>query len=385
MSWVFIILFLIYVICILLLRKGIKDLPLFEEKPALPSIGFSIIVPFRNEEKQLPQLLKSFQEQQYPTSHYELLLVDDQSTDHSATIVQQFIQAHPPIKIRLISNNRQTNSPKKDALQIAIHQAHHNWIVTTDADCITPPYWLETLSTFIQKHQPAMVVGPIMLGVAPIKNHFLSQFEVLDILSLQGVTMGAFGLGKPLMNNGAHLAFTQEGFKAVQGYKGNDHLASGDDHFLLEKFLKWQPNKVQYLKAQQAIITTAPQNSWTQLFGQRKRWAAKASAFNNPLTKLLALLIFLTNLQLIGLVLYTFIQIVLSGDFPNYLHFLLPISAGKIVVDILFFNTANTFFNKRLHLLWQIVCGLFYPWFTTTVAIASFFGNYTWKERRFKR
>jgi len=357
----------------------------FEDKEYPPDIQFSVIVPFRNEERALPQLLQSFKAQSYPTSHYEILLVDDASIDSSTAIIAQFIQEHPDYNIRLISSDRHTASPKKDAIQTAIHQAHYNWIVTTDADCITPSYWLETLNTFIQKHHPEMVVGPVIPDTSKIRNSFLSQFELLDILSLQGVTMGAFGISKPLMNNGANLAFTKKGFDEVQGYEGNTHLASGDDHFVLEKFLDWSPKKVRYLKTRQAIITTAPETSWRALFNQRKRWAAKAGAFKNPFTKLLALVVFLTNLLLIVITIYGIVQMMLQRNLVYYFSVLLGFWIIKIGIDALFFRSINTFFKKQISFRWQILCGLFYPWFTTAVATASFFGNYTWKGRHFKR
>jgi len=385
MSWVFFIFLSTYVTCILLLKKGVQSLTFFKEKADRPEIQFSVIIPFRNEERSLPQLLQSFKELSYPSSHYEIFLVDDASTDASVMIITQFIADHPNHNIQLIPNHRHTGSPKKDAIQTAIYQARNNWIVTTDADCIIPSRWLDTLNAFIQKYQPEMVVGPIVIDASKTSDPFLSHFELLDVMSLQGTTMGAFGLGKPLMNNGANLAFTQKGFKEVQGYKGNDHLASGDDHFLLEKFCKWQPDKVCYLKTSQVIITTTSQTSWKALFNQRKRWAAKTSAFKNPLTKLLALIIFLTNFMLITVTIYSIFQMIWKVDLIYYPGLLFSIWAIKMGTDALFFNSINRFFKKRIPLQWQIICGLYYPWFTTTVALASFFGNYTWKGRHFKR
>ena len=118
---------------------------------------FTVIIPFRNEEKALPSLLKSIQALKYPHELFEILFVDDASEDDSVNIIKQGLDTkssnenftRPDVKI--IDNNRKTGSPKKDAINAAIAIANFDWIITTDADCSLPKNWLLTFDAFIQK------------------------------------------------------------------------------------------------------------------------------------------------------------------------------------------------------------------------------------------
>jgi hypothetical protein len=60
------------------------------------------------------------------------------------------------------------------------------------------------------------------------------HFQQLDLVSLQGATIGSFGIGKGFMCNGANLAYKKSLFQELNGFR-NDTIASGDDVFLLQK------------------------------------------------------------------------------------------------------------------------------------------------------
>ena len=95
---------------------------------------FSIIVPFRNEVENLEELLQSISTLNYPKELFEILLVNDDSIDDSVNLIKNFIPENDRLNIKILTNNRRTNSPKKDAIQTAILQANFDWIITTDAD-----------------------------------------------------------------------------------------------------------------------------------------------------------------------------------------------------------------------------------------------------------
>lgn len=67
-------------------------------------IYLSIIIPIQNEEKFIIDTLKSLIDQDYPDARFELLVVDGMSTDSTRHLVQNFINGHPDIKIRLLDN-----------------------------------------------------------------------------------------------------------------------------------------------------------------------------------------------------------------------------------------------------------------------------------------
>src|SRR5690606_31135182 len=97
--------------------------------------------PFRNEAEKLPTLLQSISELNYPKELFEIIFVDDESDDESNAQLMGFL-ANSRTDIKIISNIRKTNSPKKDAITSAIDIAKYDWILTTDADCVLPKFWL---------------------------------------------------------------------------------------------------------------------------------------------------------------------------------------------------------------------------------------------------
>lgn len=348
---------------------------------------FSIVIPFRNEAENLPVLLKSIETLNYPKHLFEIIFVDDDSEDDSVEIIQIALKIKPingvyternrsdQSNIQIIINKRKTNSPKKDAITSAIEKAKYAWIITTDADCQLPQFWLDSFDEYIQKSNAVCIAAPVTYNT---DNSFLNRFQILDILSLQGATIGGFGLQKPFLCNGANLAYKKSIFIEVKGFEGNTNIASGDDIFLLEKINKTHPNQLHYLKCEQAIVTTLSQPTWRLLIGQRMRWAAKTSAYNNWFGKLTGLVVMLMNaLLLIGLTL----SIIGVLNF-KILFYILVI---KINIDFFLIYKSASFFNQKPILKSYIFGVLIYPFFSVYVACISSFSGYKWKGRHFKK
>ena len=196
----------IYVVFISQLIFGFDKVKLFERTNEIPKTTFSIIVPFRNEEKNIGKLLQSISKLNYPTELFEIIMIDDFSEDASVRIYIKWRLENGLIHSTLLENLRLSNSPKKDAISRAIPIVKNEWIITTDADCMVNKNWLTTLDNYIQKNAPQMVVGAV---VYKTKNNWFHHFQQLDLLSLQGTTIASFGIGKPFMCNGANFAYTK--------------------------------------------------------------------------------------------------------------------------------------------------------------------------------
>lgn len=110
----------LYVALIFALWAGWLKIPVFELKKNTAEIKFSIVIPFRNEAENLPGLLRSINKLNYPSSHFELILINDASEDASLKICFDFKKAFPDRQIRIADNLRISNSPKKDAISLAI-------------------------------------------------------------------------------------------------------------------------------------------------------------------------------------------------------------------------------------------------------------------------
>ncbi len=355
---------------------GFDKIKNFSLKDIPSKTKFTIIIPFRNEAKNLPNLLKSIHDLEYPKHLYEIILVDDVSNDDSVEIINTFSQSeNPQVNIKIIKNQRLTNSPKKDAITSAIKQSKYEWIITTDADCTLPKYWLDTFNEFIQKNNPKCIVAPVTYHST---NSFLKRFQLLDILSLQGATIGAFGINKPFMCNGANFAYKKALFKELNGFKGNTNIASGDDIFFLEKVLKAYPKNLHYLKSPQAVVITKPEQSWRKLIEQRLRWASKTSAYNNWFGKLTGLIVLLINAMIIILSMFSILGIF------NFKH-LAYVLVIKFSIDVLLIFKTARFFNQSEALLNYPIAFMVYPFFSVYIAFLSIFKNYKWKGRTFKK
>ena len=184
MSYIISIVFIaVYAIWILFLVYGFFKIKTFKVLEKTDSTtGFSIIIPFRNEAKNLPALLKSIAKLKYPKNLLEVILVDDFSTDASVLIYNKWRMQNGKIPTTLLENLRLSASPKKDAIARAIPITTKNWIITTDADCIVPKNWLQTLDGFIAQTNAEMVAGSILYAVKNKKSISFS-FKKLSFLS----------------------------------------------------------------------------------------------------------------------------------------------------------------------------------------------------------
>lgn len=381
MIWVFLILFVTYFFSMMALVYGFKKVRVFSstemadrsEEIAVKTC-FSVVIPFRNEADNLPELLKSIERLNYPAHSFEIIFVNDASEDNSEAIVSEAIEKSG-FSLKLIQNKRISNSPKKDAISEAIKRASFEWIITTDADCKMPENWLKTLDLFIHINNPVMVCGPVKYES---NGSFIENYQQLDGLSLQTVTVGSFGFKNPILSNGANLAYTKDAFLKVYGFSGNNHIASGDDIFLLEKMKKEFPGRVQFLKSEEAIVSTKTQKNWKTVLNQRIRWASKTSQQKSTGSLFLGMLIFLVNISILAL---PFFIIFNSDNWAYYMLFII----FKIITDYIFVRQAALFFDIKIS-LWKFPLQTFvYAAIVFIVVLGSFRGNYLWKDRVFEK
>jgi len=365
---------LMYLILIGRFAFGFDNVKSFEPENSPSKTAFTIVIPFRNEAENLPSLLQSIAELQYPKHLYEIVLVDDESEDNSVDLIMSF-QSNTQVDISVINNERKTNSPKKDAITKAISISKHEWIVTTDADCLLPERWLASFDAFIQKTNVKCIVAPVTYR---IKNNFLQQFQLMNVLSLQGATIGGFGIGRPFLCNGANLAYKKDLFLELNGFTGNTNIASGDDVFLLEKAVKSYKKDVNYLKCEQAIVITKPELSWDDLISQNIRWAGKTRAYSNWFGKLTGFIVLLMNGLIVTTLLLSILQLF---SFKSFVYILVI----KFFIDFLLVYKTIIFFKQKDHLKNFYTSFLLYPFFSVYIAFISVFRGYKWKGRTHKK
>jgi len=391
------------VILIAALLIGWRKIPEFKIRNTEPEIRFSVVIPFRNEAENLPGLLNSLSELNYPTLKLEIFLVDDASEDASVQICSAFISSHPEIQINLLENRRFSNSPKKDAISTAIKNAGFEYIITTDADCEIPENWLQAYNEIILETGAKLVAGPVKIAESlskstkagePLSSHikmsdsspnlntnqgkrwfkYFQAFQEMDFMSLQAAGAGGFGLGKAFMCNGANLCYEKAAFLNADGFSGNDNISSGDDVFLLQKFTE-KKLPVYFLKCAEAIVITKPPQDLTTLISQRIRWAAKTPAYKSSFAKFVGLSVLFMNFSLVIGACLTLFSI-----FPY--EPLLFAFFFKFNLDFAFLYHSAEFFDRKDVLRNYFWSSLIYPVFSSYVAILSLFSGYEWKGRK---
>lgn len=354
---------------------GINKSVIVKNKNAVPKNKFSIIIPFRNEAHNLPNLLKSLSALDYPSELFEILLVNDDSKDNFKPILEEFSKQHQPLNLRLLQNVRKTNSPKKDALNTAINVSNFEWIVTTDADCLVSKLWLQFFNQCVEDEKPVFISAPVKFGT---QNSWLFHFQNLNFISLMGSTIGGSGIDKPFICNGANLCYRKAAFLELNGFENNTNIASGDDIFLMEKMLKAFPKKVKFLKSDENIVETKSENTCKLFINQQIRWASKSASYTSLFAKFVGIVVFLENLLVLILGISAFL-------FAEIWAYFMLIFTLKIIVDFILIAQTSIFLKNTKSLKHYLPVSLIYPFFIVFTGCLSTFKNYDWKGRSFKK
>ncbi len=362
-------LLIIYSILILFYRAGWQELNPFSQIDHEPSTKISVIIPARNEEENIRKLLSSLEKQTYPSHLFEVIVVDDHSTDNTAAVVSGYTFVK---FLRLEVDN--INSYKKKAIETGIAAASGDLIVTTDADCIVPGNWLKTIATFKEKTNAVFIAAPV---VFENEATLLQTFQTLDFLVLQGITAASVQKRFHNMCNGANLAYERKAFFEVNGFTGIDHIASGDDMLLMQKIAQLFPGKVSYLLSKDAIVTTQAAKTWKEFFSQRIRWASKATNYNDIKIFSTLFLVYFFNCALLALF--------ISGFWMHFLWLgLIGVLLFKIIIELTFIYPVAKFYNKQKLIKWFPFFQPLHIVYTVIAGWLGVFGSFEWKGRRVK-
>ena len=378
LDWAVAILTIMYAVILMAYRYWFGKMRVFQfnqidhVRPEQSNTQFTVIIPARNEAANIKACVESILNQDYPTDAFEIIVIDDFSEDDTAFIVQALSQQYAQVRLLKLADHckeGETLAYKKKAIEIAVAQAKGDWILTTDADCIVPTRWLLLYNAYIQANQPCFVAAPVMfIKTAGI----LNQFQLLDFLALQGITAAAVGAGKHSMSNGANLGFEKAAFIAVGGYQGVDHIASGDDMFLMHKMKQTLHKPVGYLFHPDAIVLTAAMDTWNGFIMQRIRWASKARYYDDRSITMVLTLVYFFNLSFVCLAFMgSWSTLLIALAFKTFfeLFFLDPVAKFfKLQPELKYFV-----FYQPIHIAYNIAAGLF-----------GQLKTYSWKGRKVK-
>jgi len=372
-----------YIAIVLLLVYGIlfqyysswwSAFPEYKTMQQAPSIKISVIVPARNEEANIAACLQSICAQDYPAALFQIIVVDDHSTDKTYEIASNFTSGGIQIICTRPLPATVHTAPKKRAIEAGIAMASGELIVTTDADCIAGKDWLKTIAAHHQQAKDVFIAAPVKIKDG---KSILSKFQALDFLTMQGITAAAVYKRVHRMCNGANLAYEKRVFYEVNGFDGIDAIASGDDMLLMHKVAEKYPGQYGFIKSAAAIVTTLPAVSWKAFLQQRIRWASKATHYKQRGIFMVLLLVYLTNLLIFCFLLMAFFQ-----KFALVLFLLLCVV--KFFMELFFVKDVAAFFKQQHLVPWLLILQ---PLHIIYIVVSGLFGQFTsyeWKGRKLK-
>jgi glycosyltransferase involved in cell wall biosynthesis len=353
MYWLPVILILPYLILILRNYRSLLKIKTFSLSVE-PQAFVSVVIACRNEEKNLPSVMNSIEVQNYPKNLYEVIIVDDNSTDKTAKIASKYIATGSV----LVLNNR--GNGKKQALRTGIIAAKADLIITTDADCTMGKNWIRTIAAYYELNRPDMIICPVQIKAVRI---LFGYFQELEFLSLQGITAGSAYLGEAAMCNSANLAFSKVKYLKHSAYL-HDEIRSGDDIFFLHSLKKEKDSKILWLESPDVLVTTRGSSSLRSLLKQRSRWISKSTDYTDLFTIFLSLTVFVTVI----LQIFYFVAMFM---FPQLAVVFLTVFVLKSLPDLLILKNTLERYNKRQLMRWFLPLQLIYPFYVVGVLFYS--------------
>ncbi len=330
----------------------------------------SVVVAAFNEEKTIAQLLTSLINQDYPQDNYEIIIVDDCSTDKTPQIAKEFQKKVSNITLLRTNPDESVRSRKKHALATGIKESKGEIILTTDADCVVGSQWITGMMRYFGRGV-GMVAGFSEPLIPQWKNAtFIQRYEYLDMLALFFAAAGALGSNRSFSCSGQNLGFTRKAFDNVGGYDKIKNYISGDD-VLLMQLIQRTSYKIRFAFGKETYASTTSETKLGAFLNQRTRWASneKPQAFLNKEFFFYLIDVFLMNVGiLVGL-------------------FFFPLFVGiawviKATAEYIVFKKGFDRFQLPAHrLLLFPIWAFLQPLYITIVGIGGKFNLFSWKKR----
>ncbi|MDG1805560.1 MAG: glycosyltransferase [Flavicella sp.] len=234
----------------------------------------SVVVCAKNEAQNLKKFIPHFLQQKY-SAPFEIVLINDRSTDETGEIISQFAQNNSNIKIVNVEECENFWGNKKYALTLGIKAAQYEHLLFTDADCYpTSENWIEQMASCFSKKK-SIVLG--YGGYEKIKNSFLNKlirYETV-LTALQYFSYSKAGI--PYMGVGRNLAYTKSEFFKVNGFIKHIKIKSGDDDLFINEIADSSNTSINL--SFDSTTTSIPKNSFKDWILQKRRHISTASHY----------------------------------------------------------------------------------------------------------
>ncbi len=329
----------------------------------------SIIVAARNEEHSIGPCLESLTRQDYDGARYEIVIVDDHSNDHTRALATEYSDKITRPRIKVVALDNGTGElGKPAAIARGVEASNGEIILCTDADCIVPTSWIRSMTGCFEQ-SVAFVAGPVKERTG---KNLLTALQSLEFLGLLTTAAGLIGSGRPIICNGANIAYRRSSFQAVQGF--GQSKSSCDDETLMQRMIAKNIGRVVFNADPQAMVATITPSSIREFWSQRTRWAAKRGRYDDPLVliRLITLYVF-------------FVALLLSALASILLPVLGPVVVAVVILKALaeyvVLHSGARLFEVRLRLHQFLIAEVFHVPYIVIAAAIGQIKSMRWKDR----
>ena len=332
----------------------------------------SVIIAARNEDKHLSFLLDNLLKQDYPQDKFEIIIVNDRSTDKTDYILNNFSKKYSQIKYISIQDEIPGLVRKKRALTEGVNHAQGEVLLFTDADCRPGKFWLSSMNEVFSRGFDVIVgYSPLECQGKGFGKKIICMLKKLERLAMFTLSDGSIGWNWGITATGRNFAYKKNVFESINGFNGIGHIPSGDDDLFLQKISKSHSYKLGFVTHPDSYVPSIEQKSGSQTFQQEKRRGSKWRYYP-ALIKSVSLLAFIY----LFLILITFI-LALAGVLTW--KFFLIIFLSKSLFDFFILLRGATIFREYISLLvFPLVEVLYAPYFVVFGLLGTF-GKYKWK------
>ena len=248
-------------------------------------LGVSVVICAKNEAPNLVKFLPFIADQN--NSNFEIVLVDDASSDNTLQIMQQFKKQHETdsLSIQIINISKEKSQGKKSALSKGIFSAKYDHLILTDADCkpVSREWINEIIAHFSNEKSIVLGYG----AYRKIKNSFLNKiirFETL-ITAIQYFSYAK--IGKAYMGVGRNIAYKKDEFIKADGFNKHLNIISGDDDLFINQIATKNNTDICFTK--NSFTVSEPETDLHKWIWQKRRHISTSSYYKKTHQFLLGL------------------------------------------------------------------------------------------------
>jgi cellulose synthase/poly-beta-1,6-N-acetylglucosamine synthase-like glycosyltransferase len=209
----------------------------------------SVIVAARDEEALIGGCVSSLLAQDYPVERFEIIVVDDHSTDATAEVAQA-AGADQAVRMQVLRapDSPAGTGPKKNALSFGIENSLGEVLLFTDADCRVPRGWIHALLAHYDSG-----TGAVTGAVFPAEQSGIRwTLAWLERFLVHYAAAGAMGYESPASAAGANLSYRRAAFDQLGGIAHSD-VGSGDDDLMVQAIARagW---RVRFASGEDSIV-----------------------------------------------------------------------------------------------------------------------------------